>query len=43
MPQYLVQFIQEDEDFRLPELLSLAELNGFTVTIAEGDYSLDVC
>ncbi|KAI0320790.1 tRNA guanosine-2'-O-methyltransferase [Amylostereum chailletii] len=33
--QYLFVFAQAHDDFRIPELLSVAELHGFTVTIPE--------
>lgn len=33
--QYLFVFAQAHEDFRIPELRSIAELHGFEVTIPE--------
>lgn len=33
MPRYLVQFAQAHNDFRLPELQSIGELLGITVTL----------
>ncbi|KAF8070698.1 tRNA guanosine-2'-O-methyltransferase [Lyophyllum atratum] len=33
MPQYLIVFAQVHHEFRIPELMSVAELHGFTVTL----------
>ncbi|OAD75428.1 hypothetical protein PHYBLDRAFT_132663, partial [Phycomyces blakesleeanus NRRL 1555(-)] len=41
MPQYLVQFAQFHDEFRLPEFLSLAQLARVKYSYEEGSYSLD--
>jgi len=35
MPQYLVVFAQAHEDFRVPELQSVAEIYGFSLSIPD--------
>ena len=37
--QYLFVFAQVHEEFRIPELLSIAELHGFEVTLPLADVS----
>lgn len=39
----LVQFVQEDVDFRVPELQSLADLFGIRIEYNVDEYSSDVC
>ncbi|ORZ02391.1 S-adenosyl-L-methionine-dependent methyltransferase [Syncephalastrum racemosum] len=41
MPTFLVQFAQFHEDFRLPELQSLAQFEKLNLGYNESDYSLD--
>lgn len=33
--QYLFQFAQAHEEFRIPELLSVSELHGFTIQLPD--------
>ncbi|KAI8877653.1 hypothetical protein K501DRAFT_278251 [Backusella circina FSU 941] len=41
MPPYLIQFAQFHEEFRLPELLSLAKLEKVNIKYSKDDYRLD--
>jgi tRNA (guanine10-N2)-methyltransferase len=36
--RYLIIFAQAHHEFRIPELLSIAELNGFLVTLPPAEY-----
>lgn len=41
MPQFLVHFAQAHNDFRLPELQSIAELHGISYTLPEDEKDRD--